>query len=272
LSLYWCVYGVRDRVLAFEAKRIQVEESASIPFFEQFKIVFSNRPFLFVIGIYLFSWLGVQVTASIIPYFVINCMRLPESDVPTIMIAVQGTALLMLFVWSALSKKIGKKLVYFLGMSIWIIAAGGLFFLQPGQIGLMYLMAVMAGVGVSTAYLVPWSMIPDVIELDELQTGQRREGIFYGFMVLLQKFGLAFGLFLVGNALQTSGFKEAVAGQSTLPIQPDSALLAIRIAVGPIPTICLILGLVLTYFYPITREMHAEIMLKLKERQEMRGR
>ena len=113
-------------------------------------------------------------------------------------------------------------------------------------------------------------MIPDVIELDELQTGQRREGIFYGFMVLLQKFGLAFGLFLVGNALQASGFKEAVAGQTTLPIQPESALFAIRIAVGPLPTICLIFGLVLTYFYPITREMHAEILLKLQERQKQR--
>ncbi|MEH2269342.1 MAG: MFS transporter, partial [Nostoc sp.] len=174
------------------------------------------------------------------------------------------------FVWGALSKKIGKKVVYFLGMSLWIIAAAGLFFLQPGQIILMYVMAVMAGVGVSTAYLIPWSMIPDVIELDELQTGQRREGIFYGFMVLLQKFGLAFGLFLVGNALQVAGFKESVAG-SPLPIQPESALFAIRIAVGPIPTVCLILGLVLTYFYPITREMHAEIMLKLKERQEKKG-
>lgn len=270
LSLYWCVYGVRDRVLAFEAKRIQVQESESIPFFQQLKIAFSNRPFLFVIGIYLFSWLGVQVTASIIPYFVINCMALPESDVPTVMIAVQGTALFMLFVWTAVSKKIGKKLVYFLGMSLWIIAGAGLFFLQPGQIGLMYVMAVMAGFGVSTAYLVPWSMIPDVIELDELQTGQRREGIFYGFMVLLQKFGLAFGLFLVGNALQASGFKEAVAGQTALPIQPDSALLAIRIAVGPIPTICLIFGLVLTYFYPITREMHAEMLLKLKERRQQK--
>jgi GPH family glycoside/pentoside/hexuronide:cation symporter len=129
-------------------------------------------------------------------------------------------------------------------------------------------MAVMAGFGVSTAYLVPWSMIPDVIDLDELQTGQRREGIFYGFMVLLQKFGLAFGLFLVGNALQSAGFKEVVAGETTLAIQPDSALIAIRIAVGPLPTICLILGLVLTYFYPITREMHAEIMLKLKQRRE----
>ncbi|MEH1869096.1 MAG: MFS transporter [Nostoc sp.] len=271
LGLYWCVFGVRDRILAFEAKRIQTEEPASLPFGEQLKIVFSNRPFLFVIGIYLFSWLGVQITASIIPYFVVNYMGLKEeSDVPIVLIAVQGTALLMLFVWGALSKKIGKKIVYFMGMSLWILAAIGLFFLQPGQIVLMYVMAVMAGIGVSTAYLIPWSMIPDVIELDELQTGQRREGIFYGFMVLLQKFGLAFGLFLVGNALQVSGFKESVAG-SPLPIQPESALFAIRIAVGPIPTVCLLCGLVLTYFYPITREMHAEILLKLKERQEKRG-
>ncbi|WP_392534700.1 MFS transporter [Nostoc sp. C117] len=269
LGLYWCVFGVRDRILAFEAKRIQAEEPASLSFLEQLKIVFSNRPFLFVIGIYLFSWLGVQITASIIPYFVVNCMGLKESDVPTLLIAVQGTALLMLFVWGALSQKLGKKVVYFLGMSLWIIAAAGLFFLQPGQIVLMYVMAVMAGVGVSTAYLIPWSMIPDVIELDELQTGQRREGIFYGFMVLLQKFGLAFGLFLVGNALQVAGFQASVAG-SPSPIQPASALFAIRVAVGPIPTVCLICGLVLTYFYPITREMHAEIMLKLKERQEKR--
>ncbi|MEH2438592.1 MAG: MFS transporter [Nostoc sp.] len=270
LGLYWCVFGVRDRILAFEAKRILAEEPASLPFGEQLKIVFSNRPFLFVIGIYLFSWLGVQITASTIPYFVVNCMALKESDVPTVLIAVQATALLMLFVWGELSKKVGKKVVYFLGMSLWIIAAAGLFFLKPGQIVLMYVMAVMAGIGVSTAYLIPWSMMPDVIELDELQTGQRREGIFYGFMVLLQKFGLALGLFLVGNALQVSGFKESVAG-SPLPIQPESALFAIRIAVGPIPTVCLLCGLFLTYFYPITREMHAEIMLKLKERQEKRG-
>ncbi|BAY21038.1 putative sugar transporter [Calothrix sp. NIES-2100] len=268
LALYWCVYGTRDRVLAFEAKRIQLEEPPAIPFIEQLKIVFTNRPFLFVIGIYLCSWLGVQITASIIPYFVVYCMRLQESDVPTVMIAVQGTALVMLFFWSNLSKKVGKKIVYFLGMILWIIAAAGLYFLQPGQLVLMYVMAVMAGFGVSTAYLVPWSMIPDVIELDELQTGQRREGVFYGFMVLLQKFGLAFGLFLVGNALEAYGFKAAVTGQTALPTQPESALLAIRLAVGPLPTICLIAGLVLTYFYPITREMHAEIMLKLQQRQE----
>lgn len=270
LSLYWCVWGTRERIMAFEAKRIAVEEPAEIPFGEQIKIALTNRPFLFVIGIYLCSWLAVQVTASIIPYFVVNCMKLKQSDVPTVLIGVQGTALVMLYVWSALSERVGKKVVYFLGMALWIIAQVGLFFLQPGQNNLMYLMAVMAGFGVSTAYLVPWSMIPDIIELDELQTGQRREGIFYGFMVLLQKFGLAFGLFVVGIALEASGFKEATAGQP-LPVQPDSALQAIRLAIGPLPTVCLILGLFLTYFYPITREMHAEIMLKLKQKKEGMG-
>jgi GPH family glycoside/pentoside/hexuronide:cation symporter len=267
LSLYWCVFGIRDRVLAFEAKRTLAEAPPSIPIGEQLKIVFSNRPFVFVIGIYLCSWLAVQLTASIIPYYVVNWMRLKESDVPTVLIGVQGTALLMLFVWGALSQRLGKKAVYFMGMSLWIIAQAGLFFLKPDQISLMYVLAIMAGVGVSTAYLIPWSMIPDVIELDELNTGQRREGIFYAFMVFLQKLGLALGLYLVGVALETSGFKEAVPGQNSLPIQPDSALQAIRFAVGPLPMIALICGLVLAYFYPLTREVHAEILLKLKERQ-----
>jgi GPH family glycoside/pentoside/hexuronide:cation symporter len=269
LSLYWCVYGTRERILAFEAKRTQIEQPVEIPFIDQIRIAFTNKPFLFVIAIYLFSWLGVQITATVIPYFVIYCMKLNNSQVPTVLIAVQGTALLMLFVWSYLSKRYGKKIVYFLGMTLWIIAAAGLFFLQPNQIPLMYVMTVMAGFGVSTAYLIPWSMIPDVIELDELQTGQRREGVFYGFMVLLQKFGLAFGLFVVGYALQVSGFKEVTAGTANiLPSQPDSALFAIRLIIGPVPTFFLIMGLIVNFFYPITREMHSEIMLKLQEKRQ----
>ena len=102
-------------------------------------------------------------------------------------------------------------------------------------------------------------MLPDVIELDELQTGQRREGIFYAFMTLLQKMGLAVGLFLVGAALEGSGF---IAEQAT---QPQSALVAIRLFMGPVPLVLLICALVLCYFYPITRAVHAETLLKLSE-------
>ncbi len=245
--------------------RNSVSTAPTTPILEQLKIAFSNKAFLYLIGIYLCSWLAVQLTASILIYFVVSWMGMAEGAFPTVAIAVQGTALIMLFLWKFVSEKIGKKAVYYMGTGIWIIAQGGLILLQPGQTTELYLLAILAGFGVSVAYLVPWSMIPDVIELDELNTGQRREGIFYSFMVLLQKFGLALALFLVGLALEWAGFIEKIPG-GEIPVQPDSALLAIRISVAPLPMVALIIGLVLAYFYPITKEFHEEIRLKLAER------
>jgi GPH family glycoside/pentoside/hexuronide:cation symporter len=247
--------------------RISEDSSANLPILEQLRIAFTNKPFLYIIGIYLCSWLAVQLTASILIYFVVSWMGMTEAAFPLVAIAVQGTALIMLFFWRYVSEKVGKKTVYFLGSGIWIIAQAGLFLIQPGQIGLMYLLAIMAGSGVSVAYLIPWSMIPDVIELDELNTGQRREGIFYSFMVLLQKFGLALALLLVGQALDLAGFIERPPG-GEIPVQPESALLAIRIAVGPLPTIALVCGVILAYFYPITKEVHDEIRLNLQARKQ----
>jgi len=248
-------------------QREAADNTETIPLKEQLKIVFGNRPFLYVIGIYLCAWLGVQLTASILVYYVVSYMRLSEAESGLVALAVQGTALVMLFFWQAVSQKLDKKIVYFLGMTVWIIAQIGLFLLQPGEITLMYILAVLAGFGVSVAYLIPWSMVPDVIELDELETGKRREGIFYAFMVLLQKIGLALRLFLVGIALETSGFKPRIPGEA-IPLQPDSALIAIRLAIAPLPAFFLIISLILAYFYPITRQVHAEILDQLAARRQ----
>lgn len=273
LSIYWCVWGIRRRAIASDRKRLHNESLDThdeLSFVEQLKVVFNNRPFLYVIGIYFCSWLALQITASIIPYFVVNWMKMGENDFILVTIAVQGTALVMLSAWSAISKKYGKKATYSMGSGIWIIAQAGLFFLQPGQVVMLYILAIMAGCGVSTAYLIPWSMIPDVTDLDELETGQRREGIFYAFMVLLQKFGLAVGLFLLGQGLALAKFAEKVQCQPS-PVQPDSALFAIRLAIGPLPTIALVIGLGLAYFYPITREAHSEILMRLAERRRQQS-
>lgn len=259
-----------NSIEAIEARNI-ASNVPTVPIKEQLKIAFANKAFLYVIGIYLCSWLGLQLTASILIYYVVSWMGMEESAFPTVAIAVQGTALVMLFFWKFVSNKLGKKTVYYLGMIFWIIAQAALFVIQPGQTNLLYLGAIMVGFGVSVAYLIPWSMIPDVIELDELNTGQRREGIFYSFMVLLQKLGLALALFLVGQALEFSGFIARIPGEA-IPIQPESALLAIRIAIAPLPTIFLIIGLVLTYFYPITKEVHADIRLQLQARKEQQAK
>ena len=115
---------------------------------------------------------------------------------------------------------------------------------------------------------MPWSLLPDVIDLDELNTGRRREGTFYSFMTLLQKLGLALGLFLVGAALKAAGFIRVLPEQP-LPEQPESALRAIRLFMGPVPLVFVICAAVLVFFYPLTREAHTEIMLKLAERKRL---
>lgn len=99
LALYWCIIGTRKRVKVTEKYRLQnLGSQESLPYLEQLKILFSNRPFVYVIGIYLCSWLAVQNTVAIIPYFVKNYMGLGDQDFINIILAVQGTSMIMLFV------------------------------------------------------------------------------------------------------------------------------------------------------------------------------
>jgi GPH family glycoside/pentoside/hexuronide:cation symporter len=259
VTIIWCVFGTKARTLNYRDQNLENEEE-NLPIVKQFKLAFKNRAFLYVVGIYLCSWLALQIMATVIQFFVLKYMQLPSSVANNLVLAVQGTALIALSFWSWFSGRYGKKAAYFAGMGIWLVAQVGLFALQPGQVNLMYCLGILAGFGVSTAYLIPWSMLPDVIDLDELNTGKRREGFFYAFMVLLQKVGLAAGLFAVGQALEHSGYNGA------LTVQPPAAIEAIRWSIGPLPTVFLILGVILAYFYPITQSYHEEILLKLAER------
>lgn len=257
IPIYVCVGGTEERYPG------QTTEDISLV--KQFKVAWQNRPFLYVMGIYLFSWLAFQLTASILPYYVVNWMQ--QDNFFPVALVVQSVAVVMLFVWSRVSDRVGKRATYGLGMVAWIGAQFGLFFLSRDQVKLMYGLATIAGFGVAVAHLIPWSMLPDVVDLDELRTGQRREGIFYSFMILLQKVSLGLGLFIVGQVLEIFGFVEGTAGQPP-PTQPESALQAIRWVVGPLPAVILLAGLVLTYFYPMTREAHDEILLQLHEGEE----
>lgn len=271
VPLYLCVLGTYKRVLPRERQSAQSVSSTPLSFGQQLRIVLENRPFLLVMGIYLCSWLAAQITAVVMHYFVVSWMQSTSEVFTRFALIVQGTALSMLFVWSKVSQRLGKRAVYFMGVGAWIIAQVGLFLLQPGQIQFMYVLGAMAGLGLSTAYLVPWSMLPDVIELNELKTGQRHEGFFYAFMVMMQKLGLAAGIFLVGQALDMAGYIERVVGEAA-PIQPESALFVIRLAIGPIPAVLLMGGLILAYFYPINRDVHAQIMMTLQKRRQQRHR
>ena len=70
----------------------------------------------------------------------------------------------------------------------------------------VWIMAFVGGVSISSLFLIPVAMFPDVIERDELQTGQRREGLFYSFFVFFQKIALAIALAISNFILAASGY------------------------------------------------------------------
>ncbi len=220
-----------------------------------------------VTGIYLLSWLTLQfIQANLLLYT--RYWLLAEDQFTIFVVLIQIVAAIFLPIWAWASTKIGKKGVYLAGASIWLVTLVGLYFIQPGQSNVLMVASAFAGLGVSVAYLIPWSMVPDTIEYNELQTGERQEGVFYGMFVFLQKLGLAAGLALSNFALEGSGYinAEIVDGVQQIVTQPDSVLTTLRIIVSLAPAVILALSIPLALLYPITRERYDEIQAELAMR------
>ncbi|MFN2298876.1 MAG: MFS transporter, partial [Anaerolineales bacterium] len=234
------------------------------------RIAFTNKAFILVTVIYMLSWLTMQFAQNNLQIYTKDWIQMDIQLFSFLLLAIQFSSFVWVLIWAKVSERIGKQNVYYLGALFFAAALMGLFFLQPGQVAATFVMAVLAGVGISVGYLVPWSMVPDVIELDELQTGRRREGIFYGFFVFLQKMGLALGLFVSGWVLDLAGYINATPDLPN-PEQPASALLALRVLIGPVSAIILLLSFLAVRAYPITRQRHAEIRAELAKRKMPSG-
>ena len=223
--------------------------------FSGFFYTFRNRAFRYVAGVYLTAWITVNLVAALMQYYLTYWMKMAD-QLEIVLGLVQGAALLFIPVVVWLSGRLGKQSAYAVGLSWWAVVMLALAFLPPEAQALAYLLAALAGFGVAAAHVIPWSMVPDVIEADELETGQRREGAFYGFLVFIMKTGSAFALAFVQWVLHQTGY---VAGAE----QPNSALLAIRVLIGPLPAALLVLSIILAFKFPINRARHAELRRQL---------
>lgn len=244
----------------------KVEDEKEPGFIEGFKIAFGNRPFIMVTGIYLMSWLAIQFIQANM-YFYVRYWMNDDDNFIYLAMALQIAIFLFLIVWAKVSAHIGKRHAYFCGVGLWMSVMVFIFFIQPGQMELLVALAVLAGAGASVAYLIPWSMLPDVVDVDELNTGLRREGVYYGFFVFLQKLGISLGLAFSNLILQLVNYIPATPGEP-LPVQNDTVLLAFRLFISFVPIVILLLSLPIAYKYPITRQRHAEIRAELAARKQ----
>jgi GPH family glycoside/pentoside/hexuronide:cation symporter len=141
--------------------------------------------------------------------------------------------------------------------------------IQPGQTNYLLIIAALAGIGVSAAYTLPDAIFADVIEWDELRTGRRREGVFYGIRTLVRKLTGALIIFITLQLLGWSGYVSPPVG-ITQYTQSDSALRMIRLLVSPFGAVMLSGTIILAWLFPLSREQYARIQkLLVKRRGQM---
>jgi len=220
---------------------------------------FRNRPFVLLVSSYILLTIATTGVSGIFVYFVKYNLGL-HSDIQssTIMGVLVFAAIGALPLWAWVSKAVSKKIALFTGMAVFAL---GLIVIS--KIGLshgaalFYSLAVLTGVGLSSFFIVLWSMIPDVVEYGQLQTGHRNEGVYYGLWFFVQKLGMALSAAVNGGVLSATGFKQA-AGGAVLD-QTPRALGGIGALLSAIPLAFIVAGLAILAFYPINAAKHAEI-------------
>ena len=274
LPLFFIGLFVRERFASEE----QAQEE--LPFRETMRLAWQNVPFRYAAGIYMFNWSAVDMIIISFPFFLLYWVAqgdlLAKINIFGVDLALESAffGILMLvcviFVpfWLWFAKRYNKIQAYIVGMSIWIVVQAMIFTVQPGNTPWLLTLAALAGIGVSAAYILPDSILPDVIEWDELRTGRRQEGIYYGIRTLIRKLTGAGVIFITLQVLGWSGY-QAPPDNVIQFTQPDSALLAIRLMVSFIGVVILFGTIIIAWSYPLSREKYTRIQRLLKEKRAL---
>ncbi len=160
-----------------------------------------------------------------------------------------------------MSRVMGKKKAFIWSQGISIIGYILLWFLFiPGKPWLFMIALPFFSFGIGSLFTLMMSMTADVIDLDELKTGKRREGVFGAIYWWMVKFGFAIAGGLSGVIMSMVGF------DSTLPAQPEGAVVGLRAFYSGFPVVGTLVAMWIMRDYEVTEERANEIRAELDAR------
>ena len=244
-----------------------VQKQGKVDLRKSLKETLSNKPFLILCTFTIFFLLGTSIYDSygryVGTYYVLGGDWERSS-----LFQIYGTfiytvcSLGLIPVFRRVSEHIGKNrtlliatsLVLFSGILTW-------FTNRPDLPYLMLVNTIFIGAGYAGLWLMIPSMQADVVDSDELATGERREGSFAAIYSWVLKLSFCIGFLISGPLLEFTGF-DAALGSS----QPENVLLNLRIGYIALPVGALILAVILLRAFPITPLRAREIRTALETR------
>ena len=172
-----------------------------------------------------------------------------------------STFLVIIFItW--LGTRIGKRQAFFVSTGVSMVGyAMKWFTYNPDHPWMVLLPAPFLAFGLGGLFTLMGSMIADVVDEDELQTHERREGMFGSIYWWVVKLGMAAALAGGGILLNVTGFDVALGGD-----QGARTLMLMRFFDAFIPVLTSAVAIWAVWSYPITEGTAHEIRMKLEAR------
>ncbi|MEE8476196.1 MAG: glycoside-pentoside-hexuronide (GPH):cation symporter [Myxococcota bacterium] len=202
------------------------------------------------------------VSAMLIVYFTHVIGRTEDFEVTMGLFFL--TVIVALPIWLRVAPRFEKSTLFIIGSIWWATSFSLLLVAQPDWPRWILLLFVPLGaIGFAMVDLMPWAMLGEVVDEDDLRTGERREGIYNGFFMFLRKIGGTVAVFLLGAALGSLGLQPG-------EVASDSARLTIRLLTALVPAFFLGISIWVARGYPLTRQAHADILEQLEARRAER--
>lgn len=218
--------------------------------FKHFAYTFKLKCFRRLLLMYVFSFVCNEIIANLIMMYVYNVTAGSEQKVLGLsltaianMSMLLGAALIMPVSLTMLQKKVAKPFIFMCGIPAFILGTIGLAaFPRDAAIpALIIIPLAVAGLGFGMAQMIPWLVFPDVVDVAELKSNDRNPGAYNGTMTFFKKFSSGIAVLIIGWVLQGMGYDESL---GTDALQPESAILGMRIILGAAVPLCLIVAFI----------------------------
>ena len=166
---------------------------------------FANPPFRLLLGAWTLNGLANGMPAALFLLLCTHVLQAPEAAGPILLVYfLSGMAGVPLWGWIA--SRVGKHVAWCWAMLITALAFLPVLLLGPGDVPGFLVICVVTGLGLGADLALPPAIQADVVDLDDLNHGEARAGLFFAAWTMAQKAGNALAAALALGLLDLAGF------------------------------------------------------------------
>ncbi|MCP4756173.1 MAG: MFS transporter, partial [Proteobacteria bacterium] len=238
---------------------------------------FKTPTFLNVLFMYLFAFVAMDVVMAIVIYFMTYYLeRGQETNYVLGVLLLCQIAALPIF--NQISQKTDKRTAYIAASGFLLTIMLFSFFIQPDMPGaIVYIFGGLVGIGSGGVVIMIYSIFPDMPDIDELYTGERREGLYSGLFTFMRKASSAIAIAAISSCISLAGYvppvEKTVDGvtQMIKQAQTPEFFLVLRIVFAILPVVLLVVCLFNAVRYRLTGSVHLELKSLLDRQREPGG-